>query len=652
MTAIATIAKLSQSERIQSLAVEITDVVYHAAPVIKHDEGDPLVGDAAKIRRLVREVERAYHSVEGRSCPAFSLVKEVDRKFTSVQLLVGATCSRGIDSATKARAIYALILLEKVDPFLRRINYELAIARNKRNSKEVRVLALRNLDAYSVDPLERVVLSFPLRPYSIPKRSAHITKGKEESPHDLFWKISAISLGERHPIGVRNLVSIAKREGFKVDSAFEKERILWLRDHVLFKKDGGMLLPARLYHKDAFRNKTIRVLIDDTFQDLMGGVAEWSTFEKFSGRYHALVTEAPFYFEGGNLLEAMNGKDQICYLSGAHNLLFSLVNATFTFAGQEEALLKCLSGFQGSDLFADVRVTPLRKRLIEAQLMPKVDEETEIWITELALAAIEFIKNQMEEVLDHPVVHVGDPFEAQPDFHIDMFLAPAPDGRVFLLSHELCIKLLRELLKNDKLSLKDRKRLIQYLGAAHLKNRLVGNMLKDIGKQLETAGFKVIPTPGVFFANKKLAVNFINGLFGRSKNGDYFITNGSSHPVDELLRKAFASFLRAHKIGSVYFTGREREVVAGSALDYTEAQHGLNLGGGIHCKTLHTNVLFQKAEKADGRGLFLREAKTPLESIIQSLPAFFEQMVKRREKFNADHSSDRKSPTFKEMSLI
>lgn len=434
----------------------------------------------------------------------------------------------------------------------------------------------------------------------------------------------------------RNLEDIQAHEGIAPEVMQFSRQLSWLRDPMLFLDTGEVLLPAR-FHYDVLTSRVIMRLIGDQKILPLGSVAEFRYVHQLLEEAPFGQYEAPFYFEGGNLLCTLNQKDEQVYLSGSYNLLYSLLNSAFTFDSLEKLLLNHVKELEkNSPLFSDARIELIRERLARAWLFSTFPSmRAQRWLSKLCITAIEYIKEMMEIKLEKPIVFLGDVFEPQPAFHLDMFLCPAPGGVIFMQSHELCVKLLKELLKVPTLPLDHRKRLKAYLRCAEEDATDVDPMLRKVSSQLTAAGFKVIPMAGVFnfyhktdgIHRKIVAAHFLNNLMGIGTRGIFCITNGSSHPVDEHLRTAAYACLKKHGIDTVYFTGRPSEgpTSALGQLEYLRADQNFVYSGGVHCLSQHTNALhspFQIGSKTK------QMMPDPTETSSVSLRDFFARMLK------------------------
>jgi hypothetical protein len=483
-------------------------------------------------------------------------------------------------------------------------------------------------------------VSAPTVPYPLPKNLPgyfrhYLTtptrnlKGNPEV-HDHFWRVNSIHMGtEASQICTGNLVEIGKLEDFTVHECQEQVRYKWQRDVVLFTHTGKSLLPSRFAYTGTLSTLVPRLTGDD------GDIMEWpieaqTTEELLKTDVFLNVEETPFYFEGGNIAQGVNINGELYYACGGQNLLYSLINSHVTLHGREEELFKKMHSLEGSPLFSKERIALVKKRLGDAWFLfafPQAKEQEEV--AKYAIAAIELIKEMMAEKFEAPVLFLGDPFESQPEFHLDMFLAFAPDGQVFIQSDEAARKLLKEVYQTHykKLSHEERERLKLYFNLAARSHHLNKEKYAAMEAQLKQAGFKVVRVPGIFYQAPGLAsVDFFNGIFGISKKGGAFcITNGSIASVDKYLREAFVARMKSHGIDRVYFTGRPSRgyISSRGLLEYTQAQRALvKDGGGIHCRTLEDNDL-----QVPAKNPAKQSDLPPAESVSISFPKFFRKML-------------------------
>ncbi len=191
-------------------------------------------------------------------------------------------------------------------------------------------------------------------------------------------------------------------------------------------------------------------------------------------------------------------------------------------------------------------------------------------------------------------------FITQANFHLDIFLTPGPQQSVFINDYGLTAAML-EALTQVPLSPENLTQLQGYIETAKKLDQELGPLLLQAKRELEEAGFALIPMPAhVCYESKTLyqefpmpsegvTVNFSNALTGWSSATGryYYITQGIQvgQRLGELLMDAFSLYLQ-HYIPDieVYFIGRNSKNLA----DLTEAMDWWNrieTQSGIHCKT-------------------------------------------------------------------
>ena len=606
------------------------------------EEADIYTRDTTKLQKIIARIEFCFQKApEARFFPCFSYVSNNSFNLSLTQRLVEISLDWELRSSIRERAVYALQLLEKVDPLICAINYEMDKFRDKNCSHDLREAAFWRLQNFverrSHGPLK---IHFPVRPYkplkmcSLPFVPAPKYMGVI---HKLFWEIKKIFVAPLDKEYFLNLKNIAGYEGFKIEVIAYKHEVAWIRDRMLLMPTGEVLLPARFYYDEVVR-KVVWRLVNHLKAPIMGTVALMHHTERFLQEPFFGQKEAPFYFEAGNLLFALNQFNERVHLSGSYNLLYTLLNGAFTFESLEKSLLERMESLEDSQLFSEERIKFVKQRLASAWLFSAfLGDKAQTWLTKLCIAAIECIKEIMTLTLKTPVIFLGDVFERQPEFHLDMFLTLAPGGKIFIQSHEKCVKLLKDLLKTTDLPLSHQERLYEYLSYAEADAEELDPQLKKIGIQLTQAGFKVIPMAGIFYTwgktrevyRKSVTLNFLNGITGIGKKGTFCITNGSSHPVDKHLRSAAFHFLKEQGIDTVYFVGRDSVGTISSlgGLEYLFADQNISDSGGVHCLTQHTNALHhQLAVKSSS--LSMRRAATPTETPSITLVGFFQKMLK------------------------
>ncbi len=581
---------------------DIYDVCEHIVEVVEDEltisleqDGMLVKTTAGKIHLLVSQMKELYEKPDDDyafTSPLVNLKRE-DAQIGIVQKLLELFLSQKSSTQTKENAAFALRCLQKIDPMLERVNHRLDLAQG-RVAKSAFCPKRAELQLFQAAKYETPLsVRCPTVAYPLPKNLPAYFRHYLTSPvrnlkgnpdvHDRFWKINSIHVGtEKRQICTGNLVEIGRFEGFEVHECKEDVSYKWQRDVVLFTHTGKSLFPSRF----AYTN-TLAPLVSRLTADRDGDIMEWTikagtTEELLKTDVFLKAEETPFCFEGGNVAQGVNITGELYYACGGMNLLYSLLNSHVTLHGREEELFKKMHSLEGSPLFSKERIALVKKRLGDAWFLfafPQAKEQGEV--AKYAIAALELIKEMMAEKLEAPVLFLGDPFETQPEFHLDMFLAFAPDGQVFIQSDEAARKLLKEVYQTHykKLSKEERDRLKLYFKLADYAHKRNKAKYAAMEAQLSQAGFKVVRVPGIFYQAPEIAsVDFFNGIFGISKKGGAFcITNGSLASVDKYLREAFVARMKSHGIDRVYFTGRPSRgyISSRGLLEYTQAQRAL-----------------------------------------------------------------------------
>lgn len=191
-------------------------------------------------------------------------------------------------------------------------------------------------------------------------------------------------------------------------------------------------------------------------------------------------------------------------------------------------------------------------------------------------------------------------FIPQAGYHLDTFMRPGPKGSFFVQNYGFCIAILESmqtLAADLELSDLDKDILERYLTTANQLHRDIGPVLEQVGSKLKSAGFQVIPTPGVFFdisprypGEPTYNVNFLNAISGWSArvNAFYYIATGASvgNHLGTLLMKVFHQFLETYQAGiCVDFIGHPPD----NKTDFNEAMEWWNRPesqAGPHCFSL------------------------------------------------------------------
>jgi hypothetical protein len=255
------------------------------------------------------------------------------------------------------------------------------------------------------------------------------------------------------------------------------------------------------------------------------------------------------------------------------------------------------------------------------------------------IAAGYCVEEMMAESVGHPVFMIGQLFETQPEFHLDMFLMRGFKNDIFIQDHFLCIRILSTILKECQLTYDERQRLEIYIRHARNKHDEEWKRYQQIENQLKKAKLHVISIPGNFYQDstekpryRKAAVALLNGIPMRGKTGNFCITNGSAHPADRFVRDVFTSYLQFHNIPRVYFAGQTRSLVQRGKVvtDHSAADQELDNFGGIHCLTQDIpsseNLEMNTAKVVEIQN-FQDATVKPFE---ETLGSFFNEMLWRR----------------------
>ena len=556
---------------------ELGKLVLDPKSVVVVEEGNLLYGFSSKVQKYVGMLKGRVLSREPEVRSLVKLLLETQ------------------DREVGERAWEVLNALKKIDPTIEAVNFS-----NK-----------RHLEGFS--KFRNIRVRTLIQPYR--------AVGMQGVDHP-FWHIKEVVVGARSGWYFDNLEDVASIEGFKATKSEPPLKIKWLRDPVLILESGKVIVPCRMRIDDI----EVVNLFYGRIDSMMSRVAESGTSQELL-QYKG-VKEAPFYFEGGNLLPAMNQKGEVVYLSGVTNLLFSALNAHFLFRS-EEAKRQLQQEMEWlSRSFSDLLMVEMN--LERAGLLNDVAQSAKGMCARIFLASVNYFAKQMEETLEAKVVSLGAFLQPLPEYHLDLFMLPAPGGIVFLHDYDLSREVLLTISSTHKLTLEEQGRMRLYMTLVNKKQRRYGVLLKGIRQQLERAHFKVMPMTGFFDVNlERNAVSFSNAIMGTTEKGSYCITNGSSHPFDRYLRKAFADQLYKGGISRVYFTGKAtplndvwRSITP--ANDYSEADLALLGHGGIHCRTQPVNSLLTTFPTLTPGAI-----PTPFneETVQRSLPEFFKEML-------------------------
>lgn len=408
-----------------------------------------------------------------------------------------------------------------------------------------------------------------------------------------FWEDKQIYIGgpgQKACSYNDNLREVTMLEGL---SAPQNGGLFWLRDYFILPLSNKILVPSPLClaHSDSEELKMINTFknlldIEDRQIQVMGlGGLFANSLQKDEN-----IDIAPFYFEGGNLIQTTSKENEVVYISGASNLLFSLLNSSEILSRKEfNEILNHANGNPNYrfDLLPNDDV--LMERLSKAHFLDSISEDESKYIPQIISSILRHMHVNMTIFLGQ-VFTVGNVLENQPDFHLDMFMLPAPGGVVFLQDHSLCLEVLSmiECHYQEELSIEQIEEIELYKKGSIEALASTENSLSAIRTQLESYRFQVISAPGVFFKKGSMKVNFLNALLGKGDSELYCITNGSSGLIDHYLRDAFAEYMKNHSIENSYFIGRATEVEEDNvypAHKFSSADYSLSNFGGLHCRT-------------------------------------------------------------------
>lgn len=188
--------------------------------------------------------------------------------------------------------------------------------------------------------------------------------------------------------------------------------------------------------------------------------------------------------------------------------------------------------------------------------------------------------------------------------HLDFFMTPGPNHTIFLQDYAVTHKLLLAMKENGhelKLTEKDLGLLEQYIAVAERLEKEVGPLLVKAKKEIENAGFTVLPTPGIFndwssFKEPQKDTHhvlFMNGISGWSTKNKrpYFVTLGAEvgDQLGVAMMRLFENFLKEYQPDiQVHFVGYDPQ----NPTDYSEAMIWINVRNktpprwaGVHCVT-------------------------------------------------------------------
>lgn len=606
-----------------------------------HNKDIVLPTDASKISKLTKDLKRFYKSSKGKKAAPLRYLDNGNLPRTLVRLII----LKGVADPIRLRAQYALQSLEKVDSGLSALNRQV----NRfllDPDVHTRKIAEKCLKKFITNDSKSFVYHCPIQAHDSNKRKAlpdysdlifPINGMQTNKHHDAFWRLEKIYIGTSNDLSAevqyRNLKQIAPYEGFQVQTF---PGLNWLRDPMLILDNKEVLVPACLHRGilNVFGLTHFVELVQNLLSDsssVMGAIDS----ESVAQTSIAGMKECPFYFEGGNFLPAINVEGEKIYLCGASNVLFSILNARHLFSSNEKkmALLEEMKNSQ----FSKEAITLVQSRLEKGELLSQFSsQEDKEFLAKVTIALTKHIEKLMAETVKGKVIMIGEVFESQPDYHLDMFLMPAPNGLIFIQDFSLTAQVLKRIANHLHLKPEERKRYEEYLMMAEDQIKTRQQSLNRTAEILRKAGFNVIAVPGVFHDKHGApVVNFLNSVVGVGQNGPFCITNGSSHPFDQHLRDAFAAFMKAYGINRVYYVGRESECVLGGdhpTHTYAAAEGSLGHGGGIHCRTQEINALIKDITIGGSPSQTLNaEQQKPSRYVGEALPLFFMEMLELKQ---------------------
>lgn len=639
---------------------KILKLVEEPDQVTLTQEGGCSATFSSKIQCMVKELTAYYRKSASEEMPPLShLDSDELGRVNIISELVKKVIDSNCPGLVKERAQWAMLLLEKLDSGLHTVNWAISNFLDPK-SKKIQKSAKKILHRFTENPPEAIYFERKVKPHSPSKNEwpVHFQCRTLPPPqdnldrHNAFWKLEKIYVdsSKESRCCIENLKEIAAIE--KIPVIHEVEHVhTWLRDPLIILKNKQILIPSPLPlprqnpskfsffggTSDSLLPKTILSLCseekDSSIPCIMGQIAndDMSTELLRSGLKG--LKEAPFYFEGGNLIPAVNKYGEIIYLSGAHNVLFSLLNSYNIFSTEEKmgALIDEMRSLENTSFFEKTDLLSIYQRFQAADLiLSNHSFEDRVLLAKIILASSKVIEKQMEHYLEHTVQTLGNLFELPPEFHLDLFLMPAPNGAIFIQDHALTAIVLKNLLKNAPLNAEEFERIFLYLQAAEQKQETDGKKLELIRDELERLGFFVISTAGSFYLNSNSlpSVNFLNAIVGMGEKESFCITNGSCHFADRYLREFWTKTLQAHGINHVYYTGKKTSGFSWTPPKfYAEADDGLKVGGGIHCRVQEINHLQQGFELEENEPCNFKEEDVPPKDYSEELPKFFNKML-------------------------
>jgi hypothetical protein len=455
---------------------------------------------------------------------------------------------------------------------------------------------------------------------------------------------------------IANMKVIAAHEEFDLVIANES---YFLRDHFLKDKNGKIKVmgcPMSDEHKkliqQALERGTSKIAYFEEsptytthYQCFAGTGGSTLQTKPLALSTYSNISRISLYIEGGNLLTLTNAKGQRKVLIGKDHLaqihaqlrlekhfeknppkdytdelskeriqevaeeMYAMGLISFDFGkGRKTGFLssqeinKILSAFH----FEEERKLRFREVAIKQGAIPfqwndKFVQEVEPAVRKY-LAQRSKVFDYLSSILDVPPENIH--FITQFAYHLDVFIKSGPKGSLFIQDFGYCIHVLEKIQKKqDFLAFTVQECIMvgRYLDTAKDLQEKAGPSLQQTKKELEQAGFIVIPTPGLFYdqdfypAAPSYHLNFLNGISGWSPKQEhyFYITTGAQvgKHLSSLLSKLFTKSLQQYEPNlKVYFVGENPE----KSGDFSRAMNlwnqvkkkgKLERGpmGGIHC---------------------------------------------------------------------
>lgn len=154
---------------------------------------------------------------------------------------------------------------------------------------------------------------------------------------------------------------------------------------------------------------------------------------------------------------------------------------------------------------------------------------------------------------------------SSPDFHIDLMMAVGPevDDKKIIFLHNFSMV---EKNARDEFNISQSEYAKNIADAAKMYDEKIGPILKNIKNKLEKKGLTVVEVPGLIMMKEAFELdeseeteekyvcvaNFMNGIYGKGKNGNFHITLPCSLPS---LQAEFEKILKSYGVDNVYFIG-------------------------------------------------------------------------------------------------